>query len=348
MNSAFIGVAVGMVLVFAILAAAASAATELIARVIGLRGEYLLRGLRTLVDQKPGGQEFKTHLVLSSAARSARQAPSDDILRTLVEHPLIQAQGQKGCVYNLAGNAPLTPKERRQLPSYISARTFAAAVIDMVIPDKAGVTTMDTVKDGIAELPTSRLKDVLSGLAAQAEGDISRFRTSVETWYDDHMARVSGWYKRHVRWISLAAAAVLVVLFNLSAVRIASALYLDEPLRQAVVSQAEKATGCDSADPTGCLKQTREDIAAIEQAGMPIGWSTSVQCAPAVPCTWTDRYGITDPGRDGWHNTLHVLLALLGYALMVAATLPGARFWFAALNRLNVFRSSGPKPSSTA
>ena len=43
-NNAFLGVAISMVLIFAILASAATAVTEAIARFLGLRAEYLLRG----------------------------------------------------------------------------------------------------------------------------------------------------------------------------------------------------------------------------------------------------------------------------------------------------------------
>ena len=41
-----------------------------------------------------------------------------------------------------------------------------------------------------------------------------------------------------------------------------------------------------------------------------------------------------------------VLLVLLGWGLMVAALIPGARFWFDLLSRLGTLRSTGPRPSA--
>src|SRR5215831_18985613 len=49
-SSGLIDLAIGMVFVFGVTAALASVFTELISRFIGLRGAYLLTGLRELVD----------------------------------------------------------------------------------------------------------------------------------------------------------------------------------------------------------------------------------------------------------------------------------------------------------
>jgi len=112
--------------------------------------------------------------------------------------------------------------QRRSLPSYISARSFAEAIIDLLVPDQAGQTTMNTIQHYIGQLPDSMLtlRTSLEALAADAAGDITRFRTSVEHWYDDHMDRVSGWYKRHVTIITLVAGAILVLLLNINAITI--------------------------------------------------------------------------------------------------------------------------------
>ena len=50
LSSGIIDLAIGLTFVFGVTAAVASAVTELIARYIGLRGAYLLGGLRELVD----------------------------------------------------------------------------------------------------------------------------------------------------------------------------------------------------------------------------------------------------------------------------------------------------------
>lgn len=50
MSSLVLQTAIGLTFVFGITAAAVSAVTELVSRFLGLRAEYLLRGVRTMVD----------------------------------------------------------------------------------------------------------------------------------------------------------------------------------------------------------------------------------------------------------------------------------------------------------
>src|SRR5664279_414215 len=49
-DSLIIDVAIGLVFTFAVFAALTSALTEAVSRFVGLRGDYLLRGLRALID----------------------------------------------------------------------------------------------------------------------------------------------------------------------------------------------------------------------------------------------------------------------------------------------------------
>jgi hypothetical protein len=50
MDSLVLQTALGLVFLFAVFAALASVLTELVTRFVGLRREYLLRGIHTLVD----------------------------------------------------------------------------------------------------------------------------------------------------------------------------------------------------------------------------------------------------------------------------------------------------------
>ena len=122
----------------------------------------------------------------------------------------------------------------------------------MVVPDTAGQTTMYTIEHYIGQLPDSMapLRTSLEALAADAAGDITRFRTSVEHWYDDHMARVSGWYKRHVAKITLAVGAILILLLNINTITIGRALYSDSAIRSAVSAVAAKGTNCEAPSPS--------------------------------------------------------------------------------------------------
>jgi len=386
MGSAVIGVLIGLVLIFALFASVVSILTEAVSRLLGLRAEYLLRGLRTLLDSNS-----KFNLNPFGGTEAPQEAEFNLILARVLAHPLVAATGpgpagrpeypakspkhEQGSLSRAAaapvqptsgtspawqppsnlptaGNAQLSNMDRRKLPSYLSPRAFARAFIDSVVPDAQGVTTIGKLQALAAKPPEGipegmkRAYEVLASALEEAGSDITRVQIALERWYDDHMARVSGWYKRHVRWISLAFSVLLVAALNLSAGRIAGSLYLDQPLRDAVVAQANKAVPCDPGKINDCAQKVRDVLAPLENNGLPIGWTTVERCKAVKDCSWAERVGLADPVRNGgWPDVWHFLGALLGYLVMVVAAVPGARFWFDALSRLNSLRSTGPAPA---
>jgi hypothetical protein len=389
-SSAIIDLAIGLTLVFGVTAAISSALTELIARLIGLRGAYLLTGLRELVDDStkfvnlPAAQtDYKNAQTLM--ADGTPPAPPTTATGALLGGPILGNQGVVGKLHerdltlapgNLTGRLPrmaaklppgsmwtppkgmtaVSPRSfteavrtwgpRRQLPSYISARSFAEAVIDMVVPDAHGDTTMDVITENIGKLPgsMSSFKTSLQALATNAGDDLGQFAAAVEHWYDDHMDRVSGWYKRHVAKITLAVGAVLVVLFNINTLTIARTLYSQSAVNQAVSAVAAKAVNCPAGQSgPSCLSSLEEQVSAAATAGLPIGWGTARACrVPTAHCNWWDRRGITSPHGN---SAAQVLLVLAGFLITIIALVPGAQFWFGLLTKLGTLRSSGPKPA---
>jgi hypothetical protein len=346
MDSLVLQTAIGLVFVFATFAALASVLTEAVARFVGLRGEYVLRGMRSLVD---GSAQFGLGFGdlmrrTPTEPTGTPEDPENKVMKDLIRHPLVAGQADKAAMPGNAGSAKLPNKQRRKLPSYVSGRSFARALMDLIIPDAAGKTTADDIESALKQrgLPEP-LRKALLALLADAKGDVAAFLRNVENWYDDHMARVSGWYKRHVRWITVGIATVLVLAFNLSAVEIARSLYTEEAVRGAVVTQAADTVECQGTA-AKCLHDLRAEIRKESDVGLPIGWGTVEACAdPQQSCGWLDRYGLGDPTTGG--NDLEpILLVVLGWVLMVVALLPGARFWFDALSRLGSLRSTGPKP----
>jgi hypothetical protein len=237
----------------------------------------------------------------------------------------------------------------RSLPSYISARSFAAAVIDLLAPDGSGQTTMDVIKKNVDALPAtmSPFKPSLQALLKTAGDDVSQFRTAVERWYDDHMDRVSGWYKRYVGKITLMIGAILVVLLNINALTIGRTLYTQSTVSTAVSAVAAKSTNCSAGQsPQDCLSQLQGQLSAAATAGLPIGWGTVRDCAePKAQCSWLDQRGIfSRHGSSAWQ----FVLVLIGFAIMIIALLPGSQFWFGLLSKLGSLRATGPKPAAPA
>jgi hypothetical protein len=236
-------------------------------------------------------------------------------------------------------------RQRRSLPSYISAKSFAEAVIDLLVPGAGGQTTMDAIKRGVDALPEGvPFRSSLQALVKNADNDVSRFRTAVEHWYDDHMDRVSGWYKRNTAKVTLALGAILIVLLNLNALTIGRTLYTETAVSTAVSTVATKGTDCSaSPNPQDCLAKLQAQLSAAATAGLPIGWGTVRDClAPGAKCNWLDQRGLfSQHGHSFWQ----LVLVLIGFLIMIIATVPGARFWFGLLNKVGTLRSTGPKPA---
>jgi hypothetical protein len=371
LSSPIIDLAIGLTFVFGVTAALASFVTELIARLIGLRGAYLLSGLRELVD---GGSsttdltdvagDYQTmRQLMQPGAAPAAQPPS--ATGALLGGPILGSQGVAGRLSTRkltldpttgTGRLPKikpAPKtagrwrQLRSLPSYISARSFADAVVDLVAPDPQGHTTMDAIQQGVRALPDAMpFRQSLAALVTNADGDITRFRTSVEQWYDDHMDRVSGWYKRHAAKITLAAGAVIVLLLNLNALTIGRTLYTENAVSAAVSAVATKAAPADCASASqDCVADLEGQLSAAAAAGLPVGWGTVRACRePGVRCGWLDQRGIFSPyGNSGWQ----LVLVLIGFLIMIISLVPGAQFWFGLLSKLGTLRATGPKPSTT-
>jgi len=245
------------------------------------------------------------------------------------------------------------------LPAYFSAESFAEAVIDLVAPDTAGKTTPDaagkttpdaagetvmaTIQRNVDRLPDP-FKSSLQALARNADDDVSRFRTSVQRWYDDHMSRVSGWYKRHVGIITLILGAILIVLLNINVLTIGRTLYSQNAVSTAVSQVAAKGTNCPPSKTTQeCLSKLQAQLSAAATAGLPIGWGTVRDCQPPrAGCNWMDQRGLfSRHGGSFWQ----FVLVLVGFLLMVIAIVPGAQFWFGLLSKIGSIKSTGPKPA---
>lgn len=346
MDNLVLDTAIGLVFVFATFAVVVSLITEMISRFMGLRGEYLLRGLRTLLDSNSTFELKWRDLFLRTPGKPDTGRPTPAISK-LLSLDYIKSAADKGNMPSTAGNAKLTNKQRRQLPSYLSGRTFARATVDLTVPNPAGQTAVQDIADNLNNLPDGPVKSYVAALTKTIGTDVDKIRQGLAEWYDDHMARVSGWYKRHVRWISLVLGALLVLAFNVNAVQITRSLYTDQTLREGVVTQAVAAADCGTQDPKDCLEKVRTEIADARDAGLPIGWAgTDVKCGNDT-CPWLEAHGLANPTDSGWADVLFFLLVLLGWTIMVLTLLPGARFWFDLLAKMGSLRSTGPKPPAT-
>ncbi len=402
LSSGIIDLAIGLALFFGVTAARASVATELISRFLGLRGAYLLGGLRELLDSEQVGTDLTRaekdydawkNIVTGTSTEEKPQSATGAVLGS----PILRSQGMVGDITSrkllVQASKPDRPSVRniepkkhaprsnrrspqkraplsdlRSLPAYISPTAFADAVIDLLVPKPTaqttpagqttatGQTTLDTVRQSLQKImsqdpmpaymaPLMPLMTSVNTLVTTAEDDITSVRTSIENWYNDHMDRVSGWYKRHVAWFTIIAGAILVILLNINAITIGRALYSNSVIGSAVATAAGNRPPCTTADST-CLGQLQTDLASVAQAGLPMGGAPVSACADARPAgnRWQARGITSTTGNSAWQ----ILLVVVGFLITIVALTPGARFWFDLLGKLGTLRSTGPKPTSSS
>jgi hypothetical protein len=223
-------------------------------------------------------------------------------------------------------------------PAYVSPQSFARALIDTLVPDSDGQTSLEAVRTTVEGLPDGLpAKKSLLALLKRAKGSIAAFEKMLEEWYDDQMQRVAGWYKRWARLVLFATGLFIAVLANVDTLQVSHDLYLNQPVRQAVITQANTGTLCQNApDRAACADQELTRLAAD---GLPI-W-------------WPDGCGTSDLGRcfrltaDGHTGPADVAFKLVGWLLTAIGVSFGAPFWFEALSRIGSLRATGPKPVPT-
>jgi hypothetical protein len=277
------------------------------------------------------------------AAAPAAAAVRLSLTLALFDHPLIKAQQSRRVRPSKQGGTLRNPQ-------YLSSKIFLRALVDTLLPDAVDPNTTPPPTDSVLVqlhkavygLPCDPpLKRSLLALITQAEGDLSKFEASVENWYDAQMARISGWYKRWSRVILGGVGLIVAVLVNIDTVQVAHGLYVDAPVRQAVVSAADAGTLCQGKD-TAAARQdcAKQELATLNSEGLPIGYSHG--CAP-----------LSHPARCfAWSATTKLhwwdsLLRALGWAITAFAVSFGAPFWFDALSKLGSLRNAGPKPATT-
>jgi hypothetical protein len=319
-GSPALDVAFGLALVYLLFALAASKINETIASLLSLRHRGLEKALVALLGSAADGLSARAVLghQLVTGLQVAARSDRGQRIRHMLRIP------QRGI-------------------SYLPARTFSAAVLDVLAP---AVAAQAAVPDLAAQLRDDPLQQALAKVTAldqanparkplmrmivDAQGDLDRFRRSLERWYDDAMDRVSGWYKRYVQRIILAISIVLVVTLNLDTINIAQVLWRVPTERAAVASAA----AAHVASGNNASASADQQVRAISALNLPLGWTP--QHAKAAPSIDPRHVPLT---LGSW------LIKLLGLVLSVLALSLGAPFWFDALSKLGQLRQSGPKPA---
>jgi hypothetical protein len=307
LGSPVLDIAIGLSFVFFLLSVVASALSEFWAGVFNLRAKNLKQGLEGMLGDKEAVEKLLGH----------------ELVRTELDKEVPDKRFSLGRALE-----SVKPREKRtyeRTPSYIAPAAFALAfksiygVLKHQAPEKCKQQEERRVlKAQVKKLPKEPLTN-----APTAE--------ALEKWFDDSMARVSGWYKRKSQIVTIAFAVVVAVGLNASALRIVERLEAEPAVRSAVVAQAENAAEGKKFESAGT---TAED--SIKAAGTESTKAIDKIEALKLPLFWA---GENVP--KGWSE---IGVAVVGWLLTAVAISLGAPFWFDTLGKFANLRMAGKKP----
>jgi hypothetical protein len=233
----------------------------------------------------------------------------------------------------------------RRRPGYVPARTFALALLDLVLPvEERGAKPLRALAERVQTLPPP-LRRPLLVLISEADGDLARFQAGVERWFNDAMERLSAVYKRIAQLIIFPTALVVTLGVNADTVQIVRALSSNAVLREALAERATRTVergggGAAAAAPPAAPNTTRGidslrlQLDSLRLLGLPLGWPAppdSVKRAAGRGATLAFR------AADAWRRLPGLLITAFAISL-------GAPFWFDLLNKVVNVRSAGRAP----
>jgi hypothetical protein len=321
---------------------------EFIASKLSLRSKSLSSGIREMVDDPAVRAAFYNHGLVASAMGAVKRATP-----LMAPSPPPTAVPTDGTASISAPGPPAPIRDSDHL-SYLSTQTFTLALLGSLVrptpsQPRPGLAELEA---SIAALPDTRLKSSLQASLMSAQGDFEHFMTAVSRWFDDSMDRLSGAYKRNLRFIAIAVGCLLALIVNADSLTVGRALWSDGALRAAIVQTADATAKAGPSTQTPPAATVSDVGAAFARANndlrpLPIGWpacrSNDASGASAVTSSTRPTNTATCPADNaGW--SWFVIDKIFGLFATGLALSLGAPFWFDTLSKFVNIRAAGVKP----
>ncbi len=296
---AMLEVIIGMIFTFMLLSLLGTTVNELISAWRGWRGFYLEEGLKRLLEFKDNPEVFE-------------KFKNNAVFKQLMQH-----------------KAPLRVS---QSPAYLSSSNFATILTNVLKKKGQAVEKIDDLLEGLPE--DSQLRQVLEQLKEEGHESLDAFKGRLQTWFDDVMWQASGWYKRHVQFITLFVGLSIAGVLNADSFQIYKHLSNNAAARESLAAMAEKYAAENETLPetktytdTLAVKDIKKELDDVTSTGefgemsnvLGLGWQTGDVLVS--PVSW--------------------LVRLLGWLITAFAISLGASFWFDILKKIVTIRSSG-------
>ncbi|MEZ5380531.1 MAG: hypothetical protein R2754_01905 [Microthrixaceae bacterium] len=341
LDSVVIEVAVGLALVFLVLATLTSALTEVVAKVFQLRARTLWKSLEGLLGARaaaasggaaggPAGLDLGD-LGLTAGLRmvTLRDDPRPKADTVISDESILL--DDLAATPSIRAFDPAASTSKRTRVDSIPPKVFAAALLELAEIKGQGGSVEDRVRVLVAQYPGVPLLSYLGTVAGAAGEDVDRFVDLVGGWFDAQMTRLTAIYKRYATWILFAVGLVLAVVLQADAIEMGVALRDNAETRTAVALLADDITddgviaNCKDAVPKDAdnrdLRCAGRAVGDLNELGIPILGN--------YPDSWDEwTTGWTGDGAPGF------LLRGFGVLVTAAALAMGAPFWFDLLGLL--------------
>ena len=245
-------------------------------------------------------------------------------------------------------------KSRRNFTSIsqIPPTRFAAAILELAELKEGTTNEFGQFLEKL-RIGKSPLHGPVNSAWRAAQGDLVKFSSGVESWFDGEMQRMSRLYRHHTRWIVFWIALVVTLFTAFDALAYGRALLGDAAFRAEAVAVA-------SGDPDK-LEELRDECVALQaegeegsdQGGDAVNPYTCVSdvlgnpsfvrilgdAAVSVDVSVEEEPNFNWNFRDWWQRT-HSPPHWIGFILTVVALLFGGPFWWDILRRLTGVRSA--------
>ncbi len=337
MNNAVLDVAIGLVLMYLTLSLLCTVINEFISTWLDLRAKSLAAALTQLLNDPALHADFYANGLI--AGTQSIVGAGSNRLRAMFGGTAAPAQTH---------------------PSYLSADTFAQTMISVLggrVPAGQPVS-LANIEKAVADLPPSRIKDALQSSIVVANHDLEVFRQSSAKMFDDAMERLSGAYKRNLKYISLVVGLLVAIGFNADTIGVAGSLWHDRDLRAHLVDEATQVINRGDnvvcrADKSG-TDQSKAAAAQPGQGAAPPSPQPPPQDGAKPPMSLeklqqsvTATEDCLRPFPIGWtaeNSAKWTWLSILGWIVTGLALSLGAPFWFDLLGTFVNIRGAGPKP----
>lgn len=286
-----IQVAIGMIFVWIVLAVITSQIQDWVASIFTWRASMLEESIATMLGDPNLKDKIYEHplikgLYTNNGKRKPGGIPEDKFALVLFEQVM---------------NSGITVGDVRNDFDKLKKNVEALKAMDAGHQLKDFATSLDTLLIGIEEK------------ADDAAHAITEAKTRVESWFNNSMDRLGGAYKRRIQLVAVIVGISVAAVLNVDSAAIATALWKDPAIRQAVVASASQMQEpTTQTDQTPSVDEIAKNIASLSELSLPIGWS-----ANNLP-----------QDANGWG------VKVIGILLSGMAGAQGAPYWFDLMRKL--------------